>query len=108
MNMKKCGTYEVKIYLAGSVQVAKQYLRERFFNNGNCCTISETEYLYTGGEEKGYILGFINYGRFPRTNDEIFNECELIAKELLFKTCQKSCSIVASDKTLYIEIKNKT
>lgn len=95
-------TYWVKIYLSGSIEVAKQIIRENVFQKGLCVIIEPTNYIYTGGEELGYIVGLINYPRFPATPDEINERAESLARELLDRTYQHSCLIMMPNNTLWI------
>jgi ferredoxin len=57
MNVKTEETYTVRLYLSGPVEVAKQVLREECMREGLCVTIEPTTYIYTGGEEAGYVVG---------------------------------------------------
>ena len=71
--VKECGTYWVKIYMAGDINIAKQVSRE-FCMVGLCVNISETDYIYTLGEEVGFCVELINYPRFPTINNDITNK----------------------------------
>ncbi len=107
MEFKKCFTESTRIFIAGNIDIAKQYCREYFYDNPGCVTITPTTYIYTGGEEEGVIIEFINYARFPydkTPKDHIMEFTITLAKKL----CQKSCSIQFSDETHYLEFKNKT
>ena len=105
----ECTTYEVKIYLAGPIEVAEQICRREFFKKGWCCTIDPTKYIYTGGEEEGYVIGIINYARSPEFHGVILERSLEFAELLMKETYQKSCSVVASDKTYFLsnELKEK-
>jgi len=105
INIKNCLTFEVKIYLAGPIEVAKQICREQFYKEGWCCTINPTDYIYTGGEESGYVIGFINYARFPLDvcDFRLFSDrCLKFAELLMKETFQKSCSVVTSEHTYFL------
>lgn len=65
---KTLPTHWARIYIAGPIDVAKQIIRE-----GLCATITPTDYIYTGGEEAGIVVGLIDYPRFPKPVDEITN-----------------------------------
>jgi hypothetical protein len=55
----------VEVFMAGDVEHAKQVVR-RFCNESPCCvTVTPTTYIYRGGEESGFVVGFRNYPRFP-------------------------------------------
>lgn len=92
-------TYTAKIYIAGPIEVAKQVLRKWAFDHGACFTIDPTTYIYTGGEEAGYVVGLINYPRFPKNPNLLFQEAMTIAQLLLEETHQHSFTVVADDRT---------
>jgi hypothetical protein len=58
-------TYAVRLYIAGDVETAKRWLRHECWREGLCVTIEPTTFIYTGGEEDGFVVGFVNYPRFP-------------------------------------------
>lgn len=58
-------TRVVELFMAGDVEHAKQIVR-RFCKDRPCCvTVTSTTYIYRGGEESGFVVGFRNYPRFP-------------------------------------------
>lgn len=58
-------TRVVELFMAGDVEHAKQVIR-LFCRDVPCCvTVTPTTYVYTGGEEAGFVVGFRNYPRFP-------------------------------------------
>jgi hypothetical protein len=95
-------TYWVKIYSSGSIEVAKQVVRYSCQQAGLCVTIEPTTFIYTGGEEAGFVIGLINYPRFPLPNGDIWNRAEELAREILTETYQDSTLIMSPDKTLWI------
>ena len=70
---------------------------------GLCVTITETEFIYTGGSERGCIVGLINYPRFPATPEKILEHAFVLAKKLLDEYRQYKVSVVCPDKTYMIE-----
>lgn len=94
-------TYWVKIFIAGPIEVAKQILRREAMAKGMCVTIEPTLYLYTGGEEAGYVVGFINYPRFPKEPELLFAEAKRIAELLRTETYQHSYTLMAPDTTVW-------
>jgi len=94
-------TYWAKIYVAGPIEVAKQICRAVVKEKGLCVTVDPTVYIYTGGEEQGYVVGIINYPRFPAAADVIRKTAEELAKKLVAETYQHSCTIMYPDDTLY-------
>ena len=105
MISKECSTYQVKIYIAGPIEVAKQILREECNKEGLCVTIEPTLYIYTQGEEQGYVVGLINYPRFPKSTEEIYQQAKELGSKLLQETYQGSFTIVATDRTEFFSIR---
>ena len=95
-------TYWIKIYLSGPIDIAKQVIRRECSWKGLCVTIESTLFIYTGGEEYGYVVGLINYPRFPLSNTEIWQRALDLANLLLDETYQHSVLIMSSDKTKWI------
>lgn len=95
-------TYEAAIYIAGDVWEAETICLEFCDRVGECVNVSEAAYCYTKGEARGVRVGFINYPRFPREPGEIFERAEALALELIERLGQDSCSIVATDKTVWL------
>jgi hypothetical protein len=105
MITKECSTHQVKIYIAGPIEVAKQILREECQKEGLCVTIEPTTFIYTQGEELGYVVGFINYPRFPKQPEDIYTRAKNIGIDLMHKTFQGSFTLVATDKTEFISVR---
>lgn len=98
-------TYWIKLYLSGPIEAAKQVLRAECLREGLCVTIEPTTYIYTGGEESGYVVGLLNYPRFPKTPGEIAERAGIIAKRLLAETFQGSYLIVTPEETEWVSIR---
>lgn len=99
--IQEAGSYWVKIYIAGPIEQAKQIIRKRAKEVGMCVTIEPTTYVYSGGEEEGYVVGFINYPRFPRANKDIWNDALDLATLLKDGTYQDSFTIMDSKETVW-------
>lgn len=69
---------------------------------GACVTVESVDYIYTGGEESGVRIGFINYPRFPSDAATIFNRAGDLAARLMERLCQHSYSIVGPEHTLWV------
>lgn len=102
MITKSCDTYAVKLYLAGPIEVAKQVIRQEVLREGLCVTIEPTLFLYTGGEETGYVVGLVNYPRFPSDPEAIRERARGLMHRLLEATFQHSALMVANDVTEWI------
>lgn len=95
MTIKSCPTIEVRIYIAGPIDIAKQTIRKYCMEKGFCVTIDSTLFIYTGGEEYGYVIGIRNYPRFPSDIEKLLQHGDALAKLLLEDTYQKSVLVVA-------------
>lgn len=102
MRKLNCPTYWARIYISGPIEVAKQIIREDCLREGLCVTIESTTYVYTGGEEIGYVVGLNNYPRFSTTEHELDSRAEDLALKLLQGTHQHSCMIQTPEQTKWI------
>lgn len=66
-------------------------------------TLTKTKFIYVDGNEPGFIIGLINYPRFPDTEENIKNKAITLAKILMKELKQERCSIVCPDKTYMLE-----
>ncbi len=92
-------THQIKIYLSGSIEVAKQVIREHLLDHPLCVTIDPTTFIYVGGEEAGYVVGLLNYPRFQTPPNELNVRAAMLAELLLKKTFQRSALIVRPETT---------
>lgn len=98
---KSSSTVEVKIYIAGDIAIAKQVCREWCMEVGACVTVELVDFIYTGGEEAGVRVGFINYPRFPADEAYIVERATGLAFLLMDRLCQQSFSIVGPTETIW-------
>lgn len=109
MTRKEVPSYPVSIFIAGEYDRTVQHCNDFCDYHGLCVTVTPTEFVYTGGREKGSIIGLINYPRFPSTPEAIFARAEELALSLLEHLRfppQQSCTIQAPDKTLWISFRH--
>ena len=104
---KYTNSYPVQIFIAGKYSLAKKIARQYCDEVGCCVTVSKTTYIYTGGEEKGVVIGFINYPRFPKKSDEIEQQVRVLAEKLLKGLDQQSYSIQTPDETKWISYREE-
>lgn len=90
---KEMPAYSVKIYLCGDIDDIKRKCTHWCFEIGCCVTVTETEYIYTGGREYGAIIGLTDYPRFPSSREEIWNKAEHLANDLIVHLAQDSALI---------------
>jgi hypothetical protein len=109
-------TYEIKIYvgtqpgyepcssiISNNIKRGiKTYLQEYANVIGFCTTVTDTEFIYKNGREKGVVIGIINYPRFPSTPEKLLDHAFTIAYNLLIIAKQKRISIVTSDDTYMV------
>jgi len=98
--------YQVSLFIAGDVAQAKQIIRKAVYppNAGLCVTVTPTTFIYTGGEEEGMMIGFVNYPRFPVTARQIYVRAVQLAEELIRGLCQKTALIVDGEQTCWLRI----
>lgn len=114
--MKTVPTYTATIYvgtrehdtgMVRSVGMAREYLRRYVNEYPLCVTLTETEFIYTQtktvGGEPGFIVGIINYPRFPSSPEQIREKALAIGKGLLELFKQWKVSVVFPDETVMLE-----
>lgn len=94
-------TIRYDIFIAGSIEVAKQSCREYCMAIGLCVTIEAVTYIYTGGEEDGVRVGLINYPRFPKDKKSLLQTTEGLAEKLRRDLYQFSYTIVGPEETTW-------
>lgn len=95
-------SWNVAIHMAGDIAHAGQVIQRRAIDEPVCVTLTATSYIYTGGREEGFVVGFIHYPRFPaeRLDDITDKACEL-ADVLMRELGQQSYCIVTPERTLW-------
>lgn len=99
MNVKEASTYWARIYMAGDIADARRVCSDHAFNFGACVTVTPTDYIYSGGQESGFVVGFINYPRFPKEPDVIRKEAERLAQLLANYLNQRSWTVETPEVT---------
>lgn len=92
-------TYRVEVFMSGPIDDAARVLRREVMRQGLCVTLTPTTYIYTGGEERGFVVGLVNYPRFPTTPDQLLDRARGIARLLVEELAQLSALLVAPDIT---------
>jgi len=114
--MKAVNTYTANIYVGlrpGYEDVSEDVLKENKHkviricqeycdDVGLCVTITDTEFIYTKGNEPGIIIGLINYPRFPSNVNDIRKLAIELAQTIQPELKQKRITIVFPDKTFMI------
>jgi hypothetical protein len=95
-------TYWARIYMSGPIEVAKQTIRAECLREGLCVTVEPTTFIYTGGEEAGYVVGLIQYPRFPSHPVAIEDRARDLMEKLLDATHQQSALLMTPNVTTWI------
>ncbi len=108
MKIVKSQTISVSIFIGGDLAQAKQVCREWCMSVGACVTVEPVDFIYTGGEEAGVRVGFINYPRFQADEACIVERATALALLLVDRLCQQSFSIVAPTETVWHSRREET
>jgi hypothetical protein len=93
MISKETTSFPVSIFMAGDAETAAVLCRQFCDSVGLCVTVTSALYVYTGGEEAGFVVGLINYPRFPASPFEISATAQRLADHLRINLGQDSYSI---------------
>lgn len=94
-------SYPVSIFMAGDISEAKARLVYWIGWYPVCVTVSPTTYVHASGRDEGFVIGLINYPRFPKTPAEVFAIADEMAAWLRTELGQQSYTIQAPDKTVW-------
>lgn len=92
---------DVVIYVAGDYDDARRICRG-WCERGACVSVQRVAYIYTGGEEVGVAVRFINYPRFPVEPAELMRKARELAETLIHGLHQSSASIVGPKETIWL------
>lgn len=98
---KTVPSFNVDIHMAGDIQHAGQVLQKLCIVKGMCVSLTPQSFIYTGGREEGFKVGFINYPRFPSSPAEIVDTAKFVAEFLMGDLGQHSYSIVTPEETTW-------
>jgi len=99
---KSSPTWNVTIHMAGDIRHAGQVIQRYAADHGMCVTLAPQSFVYTGGREEGFSVGFINYPRFPSEFDDITEKAKTISDMLMIELGQHSYSIVTPKETIWV------
>lgn len=102
MTEKTAPSFNVDIHMAGDITLAAGIIQRYASDIGMCVTIAPQSFIYTGGREEGFRVGFINYPRFPKEPGEILARARDLASVLRVQLGQHSYSIVTPTETIWI------
>ena len=104
MNYKRTSfveTFFARIYVSGPIDIIKQVCREYCKTESLCVNVSETLFIYKGGEEFGACVELINYPKFPTPSREILHKATVLASDIKDATYQDSILIMTPENTFW-------
>ena len=114
--MKTLKSYNVQIWVglrptyteskSQSINLVKSICQRHCDKIGDCVTVTPTDFIYTNGNEKGAIIGFIQYPRFPREEDFIKENAIKLANELMIALSQYKVTITTPYESIMLENEN--
>lgn len=69
----------------------------------DCVSVTETNFRYVDGFEKGVVIGYINYPRFPRTFEEIEDRALELAEKLMLELNQYRVTVTTPRESFMLE-----
>lgn len=87
-------TRVVELFMAGDISHAKQVIRSFCRDNPCCVTVTPTDFVYKGGEESGFVVGFRNYPRFPTDAYSLRSWASDLGEKLRAELGQRSYMVV--------------
>ena len=69
----------------------------------DCVSITPTEFRYVDGSEPGVIVGYIQYPRFPREEQEIKRRALRLAEKLMIALKQNRVTVVTPEESIMIK-----
>lgn len=101
MKTEGAPTYPIRIWMAGNIRKARKLACAYCDEVGFCVTVTPTTYVYTGGQEVGFVIGLINYPRFPLDPLGLQAHAEALAERLRVGLAQDSYCIEAPMGTIW-------
>lgn len=96
-----CSSWPVSIFMAGDCDHARRLCREFCDEVGLCVTVTPTSYIYTDGEEAGFVVGLINYPRFSASREVIEATALRLAQHMREPLGQQSFTIQTPDASTF-------
>lgn len=94
-------TFWAEIAIAGNYDDARRTCRQ-FCEDGLCVTVTQTTFIYTGGEQSGVLVRLINYPRFPSKPSEIEAKAMELAEHLRAALYQDSFTVITPEKSTWV------
>lgn len=107
MTEKYCESYFFDIHMAGDINAASLIIQRYAAETGMCISLSPQSFIYTGGREEGFKVGFINYPSFQKEPNEIMASARDLARVLRVGLGQLSYSIETISETIWVSHKKE-
>ena len=105
--VKQSAAYAVAIWVAGDADDARRLCRQYCMEIGLCVTVTDCDFIYTGGQESGVRIGLLNYPRFDEGADVIWRKAEDLAHRLRAGLCQHSVLIQDDNKAVWLSCRRE-
>ena len=105
--IERANSFPVSIFIAGDYNKAVICAREYCDTASYCVTVTQTRYVYRGGEEDGVIIGLINYPRFSKSKEMIMAHATALGNTLLTVLGQQSFSIQTPGETVWYSYRSE-
>ncbi len=106
MKTKTIETFSAEICLAGNYDDAVRICKEECNEIGLCVTVTKTEFIYTQGAESGVLVRLVQYPRFPKETEEIYDTAYNLALDLIEGLFQGSALIITPQETKWVTTDN--
>ena len=97
-----CPSWTITLYIGGNADEVTRLLACKAAEIGACWSVEPTEFVYSGGREKGVIVRRIAYARFPSDADAAMLEMGRLGEMLARETGQGSFSVVGPDLSAFM------
>jgi len=113
--MKQLEAFEVKLYVGlreqytdifRSINEVRKIIQEHCNVEGDCVTMTLTEFFYKDGWENGVIIGWINYPRFPREKETMIVIAKKVGEKLMKELKQNRVTITTPTNSIMLENEN--
>ena len=102
MGLKRLPAFSACIEMAGDIATAKMIINKKFYTMGGCVTVEPLTFIYTGGTEEGMRIKFINYPRFPDTEEAVKEATMSLAGELMRELNQKTAVVLTTTENIWL------
>ena len=95
-----CKSITLTIYIGGDLRTITETCREYCTENPFCVSIKPCDFAYKYGLESGAEITLINYPRFPRNWDELYEKAEQLGYKIADRASQGSFTIQSEKETV--------